>query len=125
MIEENGLFTCLTCAMTSHNPNDIRERYCGACHHWCDDRDVQDAVAGVYEPMFLDVPPRGAGAASRGLRLSRIIFAGTGWLMLLVCFIQLFFGRVDAAPLALLGGILATSVICMAAFEVASRVKKS
>lgn len=27
-------FTCPTCHRLSHNPNDARERYCGACHEW-------------------------------------------------------------------------------------------
>jgi hypothetical protein len=26
--------TCPRCGRTSYNPNDIRERYCGACHHF-------------------------------------------------------------------------------------------
>lgn len=25
-------FTCPQCGKTSHNPNDVRESYCGACH---------------------------------------------------------------------------------------------
>jgi hypothetical protein len=25
---------CLTCGMVSHNPNDIREKYCGNCHRF-------------------------------------------------------------------------------------------
>lgn len=27
-------FTCPRCGRTSHNPTDIREGYCGACHDW-------------------------------------------------------------------------------------------
>lgn len=27
-------FTCPKCGRTSHNPNDVREGYCGACHDW-------------------------------------------------------------------------------------------
>lgn len=27
-------FTCPRCTMTSHNPNDIREGYCGNCKEW-------------------------------------------------------------------------------------------
>lgn len=27
-------FTCPKCKRTSHNPNDARERYCGACHEF-------------------------------------------------------------------------------------------
>jgi hypothetical protein len=26
--------TCPRCGRTSHNPNDVREGYCGACHDW-------------------------------------------------------------------------------------------
>lgn len=26
--------TCPVCHMTSYNPNDIREGYCGNCHDW-------------------------------------------------------------------------------------------
>lgn len=26
--------TCPRCGMTSHNPNDVREGYCGHCHDW-------------------------------------------------------------------------------------------
>lgn len=26
--------TCPVCGMTSYNPNDIREGYCGNCHDW-------------------------------------------------------------------------------------------
>ena len=29
-------FTCPRCFRVSYNPNDIRERYCGACHQWAD-----------------------------------------------------------------------------------------
>lgn len=28
---------CPRCGMTSHNPNDVRERYCGNCHDWIAD----------------------------------------------------------------------------------------
>lgn len=28
--------TCPQCAMTSYNPNDIREKYCGNCHQYHD-----------------------------------------------------------------------------------------
>ena len=27
-------FTCPRCGRTSHNPDDKREGYCGACHDW-------------------------------------------------------------------------------------------
>ena len=30
--------TCPRCGMTSHNPNDVREGYCGNCHDWTSPR---------------------------------------------------------------------------------------
>lgn len=32
--EKEPSFTCPDCGMTSYNPNDIREGYCGNCHYW-------------------------------------------------------------------------------------------
>jgi protein-arginine kinase activator protein McsA len=29
--------TCPACGMTSHNPNDVTQRYCGNCHGYIDD----------------------------------------------------------------------------------------
>lgn len=31
---KNQSITCLKCGMTSHNPNDVREKYCGHCHEF-------------------------------------------------------------------------------------------
>lgn len=31
---EQPSITCPVCRMTSYNPNDIREGYCGNCHDW-------------------------------------------------------------------------------------------
>ena len=33
-IIEQPSITCPVCGMTSYNPNDIREGYCGNCHDW-------------------------------------------------------------------------------------------
>lgn len=30
--------TCPVCGMTSYNPNDIREGFCGNCHAWTTER---------------------------------------------------------------------------------------
>jgi ribosomal protein L37E len=30
----NPSITCPRCGMTSYNPNDVREGYCGNCHDW-------------------------------------------------------------------------------------------
>lgn len=31
------IWTCPNCMMTTYNPNDIREHYCGRCHEFMDD----------------------------------------------------------------------------------------
>ena len=33
-IEGDDAITCLVCYRTSHNPHDIRERYCGRCRQF-------------------------------------------------------------------------------------------
>jgi len=30
------VFVCPHCKRVSYNRNDVRERYCGACHRWAD-----------------------------------------------------------------------------------------
>jgi hypothetical protein len=37
-------FTCPRCGRTSHHPEDEREGYCGACHHWTGERRVPAAT---------------------------------------------------------------------------------
>jgi hypothetical protein len=39
-------FTCPHCRATSHNPTDVRERYCGRCNHFCDDYDLLLSTMG-------------------------------------------------------------------------------
>ena len=34
MEDDYPSITCPRCLMTSYNPNDIREGYCGNCHDW-------------------------------------------------------------------------------------------
>lgn len=38
--------TCPVCHMTSYNPNDIREGYCGNCHNWTSPPAGASATAG-------------------------------------------------------------------------------
>jgi hypothetical protein len=33
--------TCVNCRMTSYNPHDVSEHYCGACHRFLDDEAAQ------------------------------------------------------------------------------------
>jgi hypothetical protein len=35
---DGGAIQCLICGMTSYNPNDVREKYCGNCHAFHLDR---------------------------------------------------------------------------------------
>jgi hypothetical protein len=30
------MITCPVCGMTSYNPNDVQQRYCGNCHQFID-----------------------------------------------------------------------------------------
>lgn len=45
MIEQQPYIVCPKCGMVSHNPNDVLNRYCGACHAFHDDmvREVGEA----------------------------------------------------------------------------------
>lgn len=39
--DDEGLsITCPKCGRTSRNPNDVQNRYCGACHEYHDDMDL-------------------------------------------------------------------------------------
>ncbi len=33
-------YTCAHCGTESFHPRDLEERYCGRCHHFCDDVDM-------------------------------------------------------------------------------------
>jgi hypothetical protein len=35
---------CLQCGMVSHNPDDVAQRYCGACHEFLDDPQPPEAA---------------------------------------------------------------------------------
>jgi coenzyme F420-reducing hydrogenase alpha subunit len=36
MSEVEPSITCPTCGKTSYHPEDIKQRFCGACHNWHD-----------------------------------------------------------------------------------------
>ena len=36
-LDQQPYIVCPKCGMVSHNPNDVRERYCGNCHAFHDD----------------------------------------------------------------------------------------
>ena len=41
--------TCVTCGLTSHNPHDVAEHYCGACHRFHDDDSSPLAQPALHE----------------------------------------------------------------------------
>lgn len=41
LVDEGQSIHCLLCGTTSHNPNDVRERYCGFCHRFHDDATIE------------------------------------------------------------------------------------
>lgn len=46
-------YTCVFCGKVSHNPNDERQAYCGACHRFERDTTVEDVVASYTEEKGL------------------------------------------------------------------------
>jgi hypothetical protein len=53
--------TCPACGMTSHNPNDVVESYCGNCHMWTPqlgwDEQIQSYVVTVTANWIVSVTP--------------------------------------------------------------------
>lgn len=42
--------TCPVCGMTSHNPNDVTEGYCGNCHDWTrESPEMAAALRDIYD----------------------------------------------------------------------------
>lgn len=58
--------TCPHCHRTSYNPNDMRERYCGACHRYHDDGFALGTEAD--EPQLLVLTPDQVAEIERQLR---------------------------------------------------------
>lgn len=49
--ESAQAYVCPRCGRTSHNPNDVREGYCGNCHDWTRDEfaDLPDPIREILE----------------------------------------------------------------------------
>jgi hypothetical protein len=62
-------FVCPVCRRTSHNPNDEREGYCGACHDWTVFRPGERVSATVNGQTF-EAVLRIASPNGRSLMLS-------------------------------------------------------
>lgn len=46
-ITENGRsITCLSCGLTSHNVEDVRQRFCGRCHVFHEDENFHQRLRG-------------------------------------------------------------------------------
>jgi hypothetical protein len=51
-----GSITCPKCGFTSHNPSDVREQYCGACHTFF--RDSAIFMLATMRPQDLQLADR-------------------------------------------------------------------
>lgn len=66
--------TCPHCGAVSHNPNDVANRYCGRCHHFCD---YVDAVA--VDTSWIVRDARAAIKSGRYASLTgRVVSVGAG-----------------------------------------------
>lgn len=50
-MSESPAFVCPHCSLTSYNPNDIRERYCGRCHRVVDDLAGSPAIQRLVDEL--------------------------------------------------------------------------
>ncbi len=64
MIEQQPYIVCPKCGMVSHNPNDVRERYCGNCHAFHDDFPVTTKVIARFASIARPVMRKFMDAAS-------------------------------------------------------------
>lgn len=56
-------YVCPRCAARSFNPNDLREKYCGACHDWTGDVGLDDSLTQALLTAIAQARFR-SGAAS-------------------------------------------------------------
>ena len=54
---EGPSITCPVCHLTSYNPNDVSEGYCGNCHDWT------GAIAALVEAAYMFWSPRSTNGA--------------------------------------------------------------
>jgi hypothetical protein len=45
-------FVCPHCGAASHNPNDVRERYCGRCHRFVDDPALDPPISPAIQRIL-------------------------------------------------------------------------
>lgn len=62
--------TCPQCRRTSHNPNDVRERYCGACRQYHDTMGLCLVPDGERVPWWVLMPLRDVILRARQHRLA-------------------------------------------------------
>lgn len=46
-------YTCPHCRRTSYNAHDKANRYCGGCHHFCDDVEAETYLEERYTKAML------------------------------------------------------------------------
>lgn len=57
-------YTCPFCGAVSHNPDDVRERYCGRCHQFATDNSPEgvELIVGRIKPLLAGWHPATQGA---------------------------------------------------------------
>lgn len=83
-----SIITCPQCHRVSHNPEDIKQKYCGACHEYTSDPAVMVAKASrlymtnaelhhivTVADRMVDVMSSGGRSSNRGDRMEVIVAA--------------------------------------------------
>ena len=68
--------TCPKCLMTSHNPNDVREQFCGNCHEWISDNPTTVRL-GTRLDQYLAAAQASADADGKAVPVPGMISADT------------------------------------------------
>lgn len=68
-------YTCPRCGRTSYNPNDLAQRYCGACHAF--EKDAQEGLQRLLERGAEPFWMQDVRLAQRRLEASRLAARST------------------------------------------------
>lgn len=49
IIGKDEAVKCLVCGLTSYNPNDVMQRYCGKCHKYHSDMQLERRLAALED----------------------------------------------------------------------------
>jgi hypothetical protein len=65
-------YVCPRCAQRSYNPNDLREKYCGACHDWTGDVGLDDPLTQALLTVIAQCRFRAGSASNDGAPVERV-----------------------------------------------------